>query len=70
MKNKFPTKSGWYWVKIQKDYIVPCYFTYIENDRYNDSCFLAGGLGDSSSNGLYEDDFEEFYKEEIIQPKF
>jgi|APCry1669192269_1035402.scaffolds.fasta_scaffold00806_14 hypothetical protein len=69
MKNKFPTKSGWFWVKIQKNYIVPCYFDY--NINYIDSLyFLPGGLGDGSSNGLYEDDFEEFYEEEIIQPKF
>ena len=69
MKNKFPTKSGWYWVKIEEDYIVPCYFTY-EKDSDSDPYFLPGGLGDGSSNGLYEDEFEDFYKKEIIQPKF
>jgi len=51
---KLPTKSGWYWVLIDGyDTPTPCWYM----DDLN--CFLPGGLGDSSSMGLYEDDIEK-----------
>ncbi len=50
---KFPNKDGWYWVFIDgyKD-PTPCW--YMERSK----CFLPGGMGDSSSTGLYEGDIE------------
>jgi len=51
---KLPTKSGWYWVLIDGyDDPTPCWYM---DDL---ECFLPGGLGDSSSMGLYKDDIEK-----------
>jgi hypothetical protein len=65
---QFPTKSGWYWVLINGyDNPTPCWFMYSVDP--DDQCFLPGGMGDSSSMGLYADDIERVGPE-IIQPNF
>jgi hypothetical protein len=67
-----PEKSGWYWVLIDGyDSPTPCWFSRVDNwnDPDGDSYFLPGGMGDSSSMGLYIDDLEEIGPE-IIVPKF
>jgi hypothetical protein len=54
---KLPEKTGWYWVLIEGySEPTPCYYMgpdsfsqYEEGDEY----FLPGGIGDSSSNGVY-----------------
>jgi hypothetical protein len=58
-KNKeMPLKDGWYWVLINDyDTLTPCWYM---SDL---KCFLPGGLGDSSSMGLYEDDIEKVISE-------
>lgn len=66
---KLPNKDGWYWVVLTGQYyggdpiLLPCWFT------VSNSCFLPGGLGDSSSNGIYEDDIDRVGPE-IVPPKF
>ena len=70
-KLELPKKDGWYWVLIDGwDTPTPCWFS--RNDRYNDpegdSYFLPGGMGDSSSTGLYIDDLSKIGPE-IIEPK-
>ena len=58
-----PTKSGWYWILINGDEKpTPCW--YMGPDSFysyeeGDECFLPGGVGDSSSNGIYIDDIEK-----------
>lgn len=48
-----PTKEGWYWVLLDGyESPTPCWFMKMGNDW----CFLPGGMGDSSSMGLYADD--------------
>lgn len=65
---QFPAKEGWYWVLID-GYTnpTPCWFMYDENP--NECCFLPGGMGDSSSFGLYADDIVKVGPE-ITVPKF
>lgn len=56
-KENIPQKSGWYWVLIKNpNEPKPCWFMYCDEPKY--SCFLPGGLGDSSSMGLYQDYIE------------
>ena len=64
-----PTKSGYYWVLIEGyDEPTPCLFSVLgKNENEDDACFLPGGMGDSSSNGVYLD---EKIGPEIIVPKF
>jgi len=61
--------NSWYWVLIKYDTTpTPCWFS---KDRYdiNDSYFLPGGMGDSSSMGLYISEIDRVGPE-IIEPKF
>ena len=59
---EFPTKSGWFWVLVDGyENPTPCWFSYSEDDE--DCYFLPGGMGDSSSMGLYR------AGPEIIEPK-
>ena len=61
---KLPNKSGWFWVLIEGyDEPTPCW--YMDDSQ----CFLPGGLGDSSSMGIYEDEIEKVGPE-IIVPYF
>jgi hypothetical protein len=70
---KLPQKSGWYWVLIKGyDEPTPCW--YMGPDSFSsyekgDECFLPGGMGDSSSNGIYIDEIERIGPE-IIVPNF
>ena len=68
-KLELPIKDGWYWVLI-KGYEIgtPCWFSK-SDDEEDDSYFLAGGMGDSSSSGIYADEIEKIGPE-IIEPKF
>lgn len=50
------THRSYYWVLLKGyNQPIPCFF---QKDRYNaaDSCFLPGGIGDSSSMGIYADE--------------
>lgn len=59
-----PNTDGWYWVLIDGyDDPTPCWY------MNKLQCFLPGGLGDSSSMGLYEDDIVKVGPE-IIVPEF
>ena len=65
----YPSNKGWYWILI-KGYRTPtpCWFEpAVDEDDH--PYFLPGGLGDSSSSGLYEDDIKSIGPE-IIQPNF
>ena len=70
---KIPSKSGWYWILIKGyDEPIPCY--YMGPDSFHsyeegDECFLPGGMGDSSSNGVYMDEIERIGPE-IQVPNF
>lgn len=69
MINKvLPEKCGWFWVLID-GYInpTPCWYSGPRNG--DDEYFLPGGMGDSSSNGLYIDDIQKIGPE-IIEYKF
>ncbi len=61
---KLPSKTGWYWVLIT-GYNTPTPCWYMNESE----CFLPGGLGDSSSMGLYQDDIEKVGPE-IVVPLF
>ncbi len=63
-----PTKSGWYWVLLD-GYAnpIPCWFSY--DILPEDSFFLPGGMGDSYSMGLFENDIERVGPE-IEVPNF
>lgn len=61
-----PNKDGWYWIQIG-GYIdgpewFPCWFV------KDSECFLPGGMGDDSSNGIYIDDDILQVGPEIIEP--
>jgi hypothetical protein len=61
---KSPEKDGWYWVLLEGyDTPIPCLYT--SEYKY----FLPGGLGDSSSMGIYLEDIEKIGPE-IIVPNF
>lgn len=64
---QFPTKDGWYWVLIDGwTTPTPCWFMSGSGDE---GCFLPGGMGDSSSTGLYREDISKIGPE-ITQPIF
>jgi hypothetical protein len=44
---------------------TPCFF-YKDDDDLEDSCFLPGGMGDASSNGVYLDDIVKIGPEIIV----
>jgi len=69
-KLQWPSKNGWYWVLID-GYTdpTPCWFGYDYESDDDDKCFLPGGMGDSSSMGLYAEDISKIGPE-IIEPKF
>ena len=68
-KIELPEKNGWYWIRM-KGYNIgtPCWFSKDIDDE-DDSYFLAGGMGDSSSAGIFIDDIETIGPE-IIEPEF
>ena len=58
-----PQKSGWYWILI-KGYNTPTPCWYMGPDSFysyeeGDECFLPGGMGDASRNGIYLDDIQK-----------
>lgn len=68
-KLNWPKSDGWYWVKFEGyNTPNPCWFV-LDTENEDDSYFLPGGLGDSSSSGVYIDDIDEIGPE-IIEPKF
>jgi hypothetical protein len=75
MKNnqELPPKSGWYWVLINGyENPTPCYYMGPDSFHFyeeGDECFLPGGIGDISSNGIYMDDVERIGPE-IETPNF
>jgi hypothetical protein len=61
-----PEKNGWYWVLINGyEQPTPCWYSHDEDGGY----FLPGGMGDSSSMGLFVDDIAKVGPE-IIVPEF
>ena len=43
----------WYWIKPDGwNRYIPCFF------NKSSGCFILGGIGDESSNGVYESDIE------------
>lgn len=64
---QWPTKDGWFWVLID-GYTKPAPCWYMHNNDPDDRCFLPGGMGDSSSMGLFEDDITKIGPE-IEAPK-
>lgn len=64
-----PKENGWYWVLIC-DYKTPtpCFYSYNEQEPES-SYFLPGGVGDSSSAGLYIEDIEKVISK-IAVPNF
>lgn len=54
-------ESGmYYWVQFKgyaTDNPIPCYF--MKDIDPDDSCFLPGGMGDSSSMGVYADEISK-----------
>ena len=58
---------SWYWLLLDGyDWYMPCLF--MKGQDPEDSCFLPGGLGDSSSMGIYADEIEKIGPE-IIAPQ-
>lgn len=56
---------GWYWLLLDGyDFLIPCQY-FISDDK---CYFLAAGLGDSSSSGIYMEDIKTIGPE-IIEPK-
>lgn len=61
---KLPNKSGWFWVLLlDDDDPIPCWY------MHDLECFLPGGMGDSSSMGIFEDEIEKIGPK-IIVPIF
>jgi hypothetical protein len=74
LKSKeLPLKSGWFWVLIKGyDDPTPCWYMGPEkfySYEEGDECFLPGGIGDISRNGIYIDDIEKIGPE-IVVPIF
>jgi hypothetical protein len=68
MKSITLTKNGWYWVLIDGyESPTPCWYQH--DDEIEERCFLPGGMGDSSSMGLYAEDIKKIGPE-IIEPIF
>lgn len=56
-----PKEDGWYWVLIDgysSNNLTPCWY-YYDTSNVEESYFLAGGLGDSSSAGLFHNDISK-----------
>lgn len=65
-----PNDEGWYWVlENGTDSPIPCWFMKLSISDADDWCFLPGGLGDSSSTGIFIDDIEKIGPA-ISQPEF
>jgi len=63
---ELPQKDGWYWILIDGyNSPTPCWFSDDEDGGY----FLPGGMGDSSSMGIYKNDIVKVGPE-IIEPIF
>jgi hypothetical protein len=59
-----PKKDGWFWVLLMDyDHPIPCWY------NVEGGYFLPGGLGDSSSAGIFEDEVDKVGPE-IHQPTF
>jgi len=59
--------GSWHWLLLDGyDWYMPCLF--MKGQDPEDSCFLPGGLGDSSSMGIYADEIEKIGPE-IIAPQ-
>ncbi len=68
-KLNWPTEEGWYWILINGYRTpTPSWFT-PPRDEEDSPYFLPGGMGDSSSMGLYENDVQKIGPK-IIEPKF
>lgn len=64
----FPLKKSWYWILIiGYTNPTPCWFGYEATDQEEYKCFLPGGMGDSSSTGIYIQDIEKIGPE-IVEP--
>jgi hypothetical protein len=64
-----PKENGWYWVLIYGYKTpTPCFYSY---DKQEPKCsyFLPGGVGDSSSAGLFIEDIEKV-SSKITVPNF
>jgi hypothetical protein len=67
--NDLPTTNGWYWVLIDGyNDPTPCWYYYWKSNPV-ESYFLPGGMGDSSSMGLFINDIQKIGPE-IIVPFF
>jgi len=67
--NDLPKSDGWFWILIDGyEDPTPCWYNY-DGDEPNHSYFLPGGMGDSSSMGIYMEDIEKIGPE-IIVPFF
>lgn len=67
--NDLPTNDGWFWILIDGyEDPTPCSYHYDRNEPES-SYFLPGGMGDSSSMGLYMEDIAKIGPE-IIVPFF
>ena len=65
---ELPIKEGWYWIVLKGyDYAIPCW--YVKSDIDDECCFLPGGVGDTSSSGVYDVEIDRIGPE-IIEPKF
>lgn len=67
--NDLPKSDGWYWILMDGyEDPTPCWYQY-DRDEPHMSYFLPGGMGDSSSMGIYMEDIEKIGSE-IIVPLF
>jgi hypothetical protein len=66
----YPSVDGWYWVLVDGyKRPIPCWYmkTSHPDPKGDPGCFLPGGMGDSSSTGLYSNDISKIGPE-IIEP--
>lgn len=62
--------GSYYWVLFDGyENPTPCFFYKDKYDRVDRSCFLPGGIGDTSSMGVYIEDIAKIGPE-ITVPKF
>lgn len=67
--NDLPKSDGWFWILMDGyEDPTPCWYQY-DRDEPIYSYFLPGGMGDSSSMGIYMEDIEKIGPE-IIVPFF
>jgi hypothetical protein len=62
---QMPSKEGWYWVQLDGYYDGPKWFPCWYQ---GEGCFLPGGIGDSSSNGIFLEDGILQVGPEILEP--